>query len=125
MSSSATPRKRSCIDENYYTPARTPHAPRDIFRTPLQPLPTHANTAINFAGFVAGHTPVPKQRNIAREVTQDELTRLGSERRAREAAEELRKQEEEREQRRQKEQLRREAAELKLRCAMQDLRTRG
>ena len=33
MSSSATPRKRSYIDEIYHTP-RTPHAPRwDIFRT--------------------------------------------------------------------------------------------
>jgi len=125
MSSSATPRKRSCIDENYHTPARTPHAPRrDIFRTPLQPLPTPVNT-INFTGFVDGHTPVPKRRKVAREVTQDELTRLGSERRAREVAEGLRKQEEEREQRRQEEQLRREAAELKLRSAMQDLRTRG
>ena len=126
MSSSATPRKRSYIDENYHTPACTPHAPRrDIFRTPLQPLPTPVNTAINFAGFVDGHTPVPKRRKVAREVTQDELTRLGSERRAREVAEGLRKQEEEKEQRRQEEQLRREAAEQKLRSAMQDLRTRG
>ena len=125
MSSSATPRKRSRIDENHHTPVRTLHKPRDIFRTPLHPLPTTVNTPVNFVGFVDGHTPVPKRRKLAREVTQDELTRLGSERRAREAAEGLRKQEEEREQCRQEEQLRREAAELKLRCAMQDLRTRG
>jgi len=32
-------------------------------------------------------TPVPKRRKVAREVTQDELTRLGSERQAREGAE--------------------------------------
>ena len=127
ISSSATPRKRCRIDENYLTPARTPRPPRDIFRTPLQPLPTpvNVNAAINFAGFVDGHTPVPKRRKVAREVTRDELIRLGSERRAREAAEGLRKQEEEREHRRQDEKLQREAAELKLKCAMQDLRTRG
>ena len=56
MYSSATPRKRSYIDEIYHTPARTPHAPRDIFRTPLQSLPTPVNTGINFVGFVDGHT---------------------------------------------------------------------
>jgi hypothetical protein len=125
MYSSATPQKRSCIDENCHTPARTPRAPRDIFRTPLQLLPTPVNNAISFVGFVDGHTPVPKRRKVAREVTRDELTRLGSERRAREEAERLRKQEEEREQHRQEEQQRREASELKLRFAMEDLRTRG
>jgi hypothetical protein len=40
---------------------------------------------------------VPKRRKVDREVAQDELICLGSERRAREAAEGLRKQEEERE----------------------------
>jgi hypothetical protein len=127
MSSSATPRKRPCVDENYHTPACTPRTRRDIFRTPLQPLPTPVNidSAVNFAGFVDGHTPVPKRRKIAREVTQDDLAQLGRERRAREAAEGLRKQEEERERCREEEQLRREASETKLRCAMQDLRAEG
>ena len=60
-------------------------------------MPVNINSALNFAGFVDGHTPVSKRRNIAREVTQDDLARLGRERRAREAAEALRKQEEERE----------------------------
>ena len=110
-----------------YRPARTPHTSRDIFRTPSQPLPppVNLNTATNFAGFVDGYTPVPKRRKVAREVSQDNLTRLGRERRARENAEGLRRQEEERERCRQEEQLRREAAEVKLRCAMQDLRARG
>jgi len=80
---------------------------------------------VTFAGFVDGHTPVPKRRKIAKEVTQYDLARLGMERRAQEAAEGLRKQEEERERCRQEEQLRREASETKLRCAMQDLRARG
>jgi len=71
------------------------------------------------------HTPVPKQHKIAREVTQDDLTRLGREQRAQEAAEALRKQEEERERCREEEQLRREASETKLRCAMQDLYAQG
>ena len=54
---------------------------------------------MNFAGFVDGHTPVPKRRKIAKEVTEDDLARLGRERRAREAAEGFRKQEEESEER--------------------------
>jgi len=31
--------KRASVDKNYHTPARTPLTPRDISRTPLQPLP--------------------------------------------------------------------------------------
>ena len=125
---STTPQKRVHVNENSHTPACTPRTSRDIFQTPLQPLPTpvtNVNPAVNFAGFVDGHTPVPKRRKIAREVTQEDLARLGRERRAREAAELLRKQEEERERCREEEQLRREASETKLRCAMQDLRARG
>ena len=125
---STTPQKRVHVNENSHTPACTPRTSRDIFRTPLQPLPTpvtNVNPAVNFAGFVDGHTPVPKRRKIAREVTQEDLARLGRERRAREAAELLRKQEEERERCREEEQLRREASETKLRCAMQDLHARG
>ena len=123
----ATPRKRSRVNENGHTPAHTPHTPRDIFRTPLQPLstPVNVNTAIKFSGFVDGCKPVPKRRKVTKQVTHDELTRLGRERREQEAAEELRKQEEEMEKRWQEEQVRQEAAKMKLRCAMQDLRTRG
>ena len=79
--SSATPQKQAHIDENYHTPACTPHTPHDIFWTPLQPLPTsvNINPAVNFAGFVDGDTPVPKQRKIARVVTWDELAWLGRE----------------------------------------------
>ena len=69
---------------------------------------------MTFTGFVDGYTPVPKRRKVAREVSQDDLTRLGRERRARETAEELRRQQEEGERRRQEEQLQREAAEMKL-----------
>jgi hypothetical protein len=122
--SSPTPQKRPRVDENYHTPA---HTPRDIFRTPLQPLPTPHNLtpAANFAGFVDGHTPVPKRRKVARQVSQDDLARLGRERQARETAEGLRRQEEQKARCRQEEQLRRQAAEMKLRYAMQDLRARG
>ena len=117
--SSATPQKRARINENYHTPACTPRTPCDIFRAPLQPLPTsvNVNPAMNFAGFVDGDTPVLKQCKIARIVTQDELTWLGRERRAREAAEGLRKQDEERERCREEEQLRWEASQTKLRHA--------
>ena len=104
--SSETPQKRARINENHHTPALTPRTPRDIFRTPLQPLPTPVNSAVKFAGFVDGDTPVPKRRKIAKEVTQDDLARLGRERREREAAEGLRKQEEERERCREEERLR-------------------
>ena len=127
MSSSATPQKRARVNENSHTPACTPRTSRDIFRTPLQPLPTpvNVNSVVNFTGFVDGHTPVPKRRKIVREVSQDDIARLGRERRAREAAEGLRKQEEERERCREKEKQQREASEMKLRCAMQDLRAHG
>jgi len=93
--SSATPQKRVHVKENSHTRARTS---RDIFRTPLQLLttPANVNSAVNFAGFVDGHTPVPKRRKITREVTQDDLARLERGQWAPEAAEGSRKQEEER-----------------------------
>lgn len=86
--SSANPQKRARIDENYHTVC-APRTPRDIFRTPpLQPLPTtvNVNSAVNFAGFIDGLTPVPKRRKITREVMQDDLARLGREHWAQEAA---------------------------------------
>ena len=86
-------------------------------------MPVNVNSAVKFAGFVDGDTPVLKWRKIAKEVTQDDLTWLGREQREWEAAEGLRKQEEERERCREEEQLRWEASETKLKCAMQDLRT--
>ena len=51
--------------------------------------------AVNFAGFVDGHTPVSKRSKVTRQVTQDDLICLRK--RAQEAAERLRKQEKERE----------------------------
>ena len=61
-----------------------PHTPRDISRTPLQPLPTPINT-VNFASFVDGHIPVQQWCKVSGKVTHDDLTRLGRERRAQEA----------------------------------------
>ena len=87
---STTPQKRVHVNENSHTPACIPHTSQDIFRTPLQPLPmpvTNVNPAMNFAGFVEGHTPIPKRCKITREVTQDDLTQLGREQQAQEAAE--------------------------------------
>ena len=113
MSSSATPQKRARVNENSHTPACTPCTSQDIFWTPLQPplpTPVNINSVVNFAGFVDGHTPVPKRCKIVREVLQDDLAQLGREQRAREAAEGLREQEEERERCREKEKQQREAS---------------
>jgi hypothetical protein len=110
-----------------HTSVRPTHSPRHLSDPVTAANHTcQVNSAVNFAGFVDGHTPVPnlKRRKIAREVTQDDLARLGRERRAREAAEGLRKQEEERERCREEEQLWREASQTKLRCAMQEGKNR-